>query len=147
MKFPYVKVPREDPREKWVSRPLIPIFLFGPKSKILTYALIDSGADLSLFSAELAKEIGLDLEKGIKTLFSGIEGGQVVAYLHKIKVQIMGMTEMLEIFAGFTYAKGVTAILGQEGFFDAFKIKFDRRHNTIEINPIPDSHFLKKNSK
>lgn len=38
-------------------------------------------------------------------------------------------------FVGFTYAKGVVAILGQIGFFDKFKAVFDQIKETIEITP------------
>lgn len=31
---------------------------------------------------------------------------------------------------------GVMAILGQDGFFDAFRIKFERDHGIVEINPV-----------
>lgn len=136
MKFPYLKIPREDSRKKWIARPIIPITLFGPKGSVNVDALIDSGADRCLFSAELGREIGLELEKGEKEIFSGIEGGEVEAFLHKIQLQIMGIEKKIEIIAGFTAAPGVFAILGQDGFFDAFRIKFEKDHNIIEITPV-----------
>jgi predicted aspartyl protease len=138
MKFPYFKTPRADPRKKWVARPIIPVVLSGPKKNIPIYALIDSGADKCLFNAEVGTEIGIDLERGEKEYFSGIEAGRVVTYLHKIHLQISGIDKMIEVEAGFTAAQGVVAILGQEGFFDNFRIKFEKDHNTIEITPVKD---------
>lgn len=138
MKFPYFKTPREDPRKRWISRPIIPVTLFGPKGSINIDALIDSGADRCLFNSQIGKEIGLEIEKGEREIFSGIEGGKLLAYLHKIHLQIIGINKIIEIIAGFTDAPGVFAILGQEGFFDAFKIKFEKAHNTIEITPIKE---------
>jgi len=135
MKFPYLKTPRVDPRKKWISRPIIPITLFGPKGSVSIDALIDSGADRCLFNDQIGREIGLDLEKGEKEIFSGIEGGQIGAYLHKIQLKIIGIEKRIEIIAGFSDAPGVFAILGQDGFFDAFRIKFEKDHNIIEINP------------
>jgi hypothetical protein len=41
----------------------------------------------------------------------------------------------IEIEAGFVDSPAADAILGQEGFFDAFKIKFEKDHNIIEITP------------
>jgi len=136
MKFPYLKTPRADPRKKWISRPIIPITLFGPKGSVNVDALIDSGADRCLFNAQIGREIGLEIEKGEKESFSGIEGGEIVAYLHKVKLQIIGIDKIVELEAGFTDAPGVFAILGQDGFFDAFKIKFEKDHNIIEITPV-----------
>jgi hypothetical protein len=65
----------------------------------------------------------------------GIEGGRLVAYIHKIKLQVVGIENIIEIEAGFVDSPAVNAILGQEGFFDAFKIKFEKDHNIIEITP------------
>jgi predicted aspartyl protease len=144
MKFPYIKTPQSDPRKKWISRPIIPVTLFGPKGDIRVDALIDSGADKCLFNAEIGREIGLEIEKGEKEIFSGIEGGKIIAYLHKIKLQIIGIDMTIEIEAGFTDALGVIAILGQDGFFDAFKIKFEKDHDVIEITPVKSHDKLEK---
>jgi predicted aspartyl protease len=135
MKFPYIKTPQADPTKKWLSRPLIPVIIFGPKSNIEVLALIDSGADICLFNEQIGREIGLEIEKGKTEAFMGIEGGRLVAYIHKIKLQVVGIEKIIEIEAGFVDSPAVNAILGQEGFFDAFKIKFEKDHNIIEITP------------
>ena len=109
--------------------------MHGPKGSVNVHALLDSGADKCLFSNQYAKEIGLDLKNGEEEIFSGIEGGQVKSYLHKIELQIIGDSNKIRVIVGFTNAPGVNAILGQEGFFDAFRIKFERDCNAIEINP------------
>lgn len=136
MKFPYLKIPRKDPSKKWVTRPIIPVTLFGPKGSVNVDALIDSGADRCLFNAELGREIGLDLEKGEKEIFSGIEGGKIGAFLHKIQLQVIGIEKKIEIITGFADAPGIFAVLGQDGFFDAFRIKFEKDHNIVEITPV-----------
>jgi len=135
MKFPYIKIPSADPRKKWVSRPMIQVTLFGPRGSVAVWALIDSGADKCLFHSALGKEIGLNIEKGKKEGFSGIKGEEILAHLHQIQLQVAGIDEKIEITAGFIDAKGVFAILGQEGFFDSFRIKFEKDRNTIEISP------------
>lgn len=136
MKFPYVKIPTRDPRRKWLSRPLIPVTLFGPRGSIYIDALVDSGADISLFHSDIGRDIGLEIEKGERQVFSGIEGGNVIVYTHFIYLQIIGMNEKIEVEAGFTETSGVSAILGQEGFFDKFRIKFERDINSLDITPV-----------
>ncbi len=133
MRFPYVKFPFKDPKRRWVSRPLILIRLFGPKGVWEGYGLIDSGADRCLFNSEIAKDIGLNLSESRTENFSGIEGGNIKAKLHQIKLQIVNLEEKIEVVAGFVESKAVSAILGQEDFFDSFKIKFERDHGIIEI--------------
>lgn len=136
MKFPYVKTPHSDPNKKWVARPIIQVTLFGPKGEVHVYALVDSGADKCLFNMEIGNEIGLNIFKGESENFSGIEGGGLVAYLHKIQLQVKDINKKIEIVAGFTDSPGIMPILGQAGFFDNFRIKFEKDHDVIEIVPI-----------
>ena len=134
MKFPYFKLPSFDPKLKWTARPYIPIRLIGPDGIWEGYGLIDSGADRSLFNTQIAEKIGLDLNEVITEDFGGIEGGVIKAKLHKVKLQVIGMDSDVEIIAGFVSSGGVAVILGQDGFFDAFRIKFERGRGIIEIN-------------
>ncbi len=133
MKFPYVKLPLKDSTLKWVARPLIQIRILGPKGAWEGYALIDSGADRCLFNLEIAQDIGLDLSNAAIQNFGGIEGGNIKAKLHKIKLQVIGIDEKIEATAGFVNSNSVSAILGQEDFFDKFRIKFERDHGIIEV--------------
>lgn len=136
MKFPYLKLPSHDPKLKWTARPYIRIRLRGQAASKDVYALIDSGADRSLFNTQMAQALGLNLDKAAEEIFSGIEGGSLKAKLHKVIVQIVGMSEEIEILAGFINSSGVVAILGQDGFFDAFRIKFEKDHGIVEITAI-----------
>lgn len=136
MKYPYLKLPSVQPGFKWVSRPYIPIRLTGPKDIWEGYALLDSGADRSLFNIQIAEKIGLELIQTPEENFGGIEGGSLKAKLHKVKLQIAGMDQGIEILAGFIDSSGVAAILGQDGFFDEFRIKFEKDRGIIEITPV-----------
>jgi len=135
MNFPYLKIPTNDPKRKWIVRPIIQVILIGPQKSVIVDALIDSGADKCLFNSELAKELGLILENGEAEYFGGIEGGKIKCFVHKIQLQILGLDKKIEVSAGFIENLKVSAILGQEGFFDGFKIKFEKDHNCIEISP------------
>lgn len=136
MKFPYSKLPSYDPHLKWIARPYIPIRIIGPKRFWEGYGLIDSGADRCLFNIKVAKDIGLDLNEENSQKFAGIEGGSLKAILQKVKLQIIGMGEEIIVTAGFVDSPGVAVILGQDGFFDAYKIKFEKDHGIIEITPV-----------
>lgn len=46
------------------------------------------------------------------------------------------MNEEIEVLAGFIDSSGVAAILGQDGFFDVYKIKFEKDHGIIEITTV-----------
>jgi len=135
MNFPYLKIPTNDPKRKWIVRPIIQVILIGPQKSVIVDALIDSGADKCLFNSELAKELGLILENGEAEYFGGIEGGKIKCFVHKIQLQILGLDKKIEVSASFIENLKVSAILGQEEFFDGFKIKFEKDHNCIEISP------------
>lgn len=137
MKFDYLKQPNFlNPAKPWISRPLIPIRLTHQDKHLDVYALVDSGADVSVFHSSIAKELGIDIQSGRKEKFFGIAGEGVDVYFHKIKLQIIGAPEVIEIEAGFTDSKGVAAILGQAGFFENYHIKFERDKERVEITPI-----------
>lgn len=135
MKFRYAKFPSDLPSKPWVSRPIIPVRLYGPKDSIPLGALLDSGADRCFFSEEIGRMIGLDIEQGIRSNLTGVEGQRAPAYLHKVRISVDGMPGDVEVLAGFTASKGVGAILGQEGFFDAFKVTFERTRGVVDIAP------------
>lgn len=141
MKFEYLKQPNfADPNRPWVSRPLIPVRLFHKDKQVDVYALVDSGADVSLFHTSLAKELGIDITNGRKQTFFGISAGVgVLAYFHLIKLQVLGASEAVEFEAAFTDSMGVGAILGQSGFFDKYHIRFERDKERIEIIPAKKS--------
>lgn len=58
MKFPYLPLGP-------TLKPLIPITLLGGQA-LTTRALVDSGADTSLFDLSIAEYIGLDFEPALK---------------------------------------------------------------------------------
>jgi hypothetical protein len=101
-----------------------------------TYALLDSGADRSVFNSKFAEELLIDLESGRKELYFGIGAQPVAVYHHAINIQFMGSQQSIDVEVGFTDAPGVDAILGQADFFEHHQIKFERYNESIEIKPL-----------
>lgn len=134
MKFDYLKQPNFlNPNKPWVSRPLIPIRLLYKNKHIDVYALIDSGADASIFHSSIGVELGINIKFGRKEQFFGISEGGIEVYFHKVKLQIKGLLEIIKLEIGFTDSKKVGAILGQSGFFENYHIKFERNKERVEI--------------
>lgn len=102
----------------------------------MVVALVDSGADSSLFHASIGTEIGLSPAQGIQAKFAGIEGGGLKAWLHKVSLEVLDMPGTIELTAGFTNAPGVSAILGQAGFFDRYRVAFEKDRDIFEIQPV-----------
>ncbi|KKR79863.1 MAG: hypothetical protein UU24_C0001G0022 [Candidatus Nomurabacteria bacterium GW2011_GWA2_40_9] len=116
-------------------RPIVDVEIFGPTGNFSTIALLDSGADNCLFNIEYAKEIGIDLNKCTKTSTTGVEGDRTDVYLTEIYIQVKFL-DKIKIEVGFIDSRSVNGLLGQIGFFDLNRIKFERDHGTFEINPV-----------
>ena len=99
MKFPYIKVPTPDPVKPWKPLPLIPISVFDETgdSSLEILALLDSGADKSLFNAEIAKVLKIDFSTASEENFTGIEEGVLKAKVKTIHLQMVGDTEIFEV--------------------------------------------------
>ncbi|PJC28967.1 hypothetical protein CO053_01780 [Candidatus Shapirobacteria bacterium CG_4_9_14_0_2_um_filter_40_11] len=137
MKFPYLKQPNLlNPQQPWISRPIIPIRISHKNNSLNISALIDSGADFCLFHSEIGRRLDIEIEKGKTLKFFGIEGSPINAHLHLVKIQVIDIDHSVTIPIAFTESPGVVAILGQLGFFDNFRIKFEKDRNIIEVTPV-----------
>ncbi len=116
-------------------RPVIPIKLKKDSQAITYEVLVDSGADLCLFDAEIGEAIGIDIEKGKPNQVFGIGGKASVYYIHPVTIEVGGWPYEIEAgfmpsVAGHTKQYGV---VGQRGFFDTFIVKFDLLKEEIEL--------------
>lgn len=130
MKFRYKKFGN-------VLRPVIPIKVSSSKNpEGMGYeVLVDSGADLCIFHAEIGEALGIDIKKGKPQEVFGIGGKASIFYLHKITVVVGGWS--YEIDAGFMPSVSGNVmqhgVVGQKGFFDIFIVKFDLLKAEIEL--------------
>lgn len=136
MKFKYRKLPNPlDPTKPWVLRPYIPVRLLYRGNHKNTFGLVDSGADITLFHASLGRALGVAIEQGRVLELFGATGTSMKVYLHQIELQIIGAQETMTLEAGFSDALPVTGLLGQVGFFEHYRITFERAKERIEIVP------------
>lgn len=68
--------------------------------------------------------------------FTGISGNVNGHRIEKVKIKIDGFSESIQIPACFVDSPTVGLLLGQEGFFDLHRIKFEKDHDTFEINSV-----------
>ena len=99
------------------------------------WAIIDSGADISVFNSDIAGLLGLVPNAGSLCHLSGLGGGSIQAWLHPVELTL-GEFPSVPINVAFTDTDTPdVSILGQKGFFDNFQIRFQRYKNQIEIYP------------
>jgi hypothetical protein len=135
MQFRYEKQLTDDPLRLWKRLPRIPIILTSGDGTASAHvmAMIDSGAELSVFHASLARKLNLDPQSGREILISGISGDAITAMVHSVNLQILGSLSTVTIDVAFADSDNIDALLGQLGFFDQHQIKFERYKDNIEI--------------
>lgn len=102
---------------------------------MVTEALVDSGATMSVFDASLAEMLGIhDLEEGEAIGFEGVSGHSIVGYLHEVTLELGGV-RLPPIGVAFSrdFPDRAVNILGQQGFFEMCPIKFTYRRKEIAI--------------
>ena len=139
MKYEYIVYLPGHGGEKFVRRPMVEVEIFGPQGKRTDLALIDSGADRSIFNIEIAEILGIDLTNAEKRRTIGITG-ETEVFLAEVEVRMKHLEGKIKIPVGFIDSPSVGALLGQEGFFDQHRIKFERDHNSFEITPVKRKH-------
>lgn len=128
MKFRYKKY------STTILRPVIPIEIIYQDKSVRYEALVDSGADINIFDADIAQILGIDLTSGEKSTVSGITGVGEPYYIHKVDLRIGGHI-FKDIRVGFLKEIGAYGygVVGQNGFFDLFIVKFDLKKKEVEL--------------
>jgi len=128
MKFPFIRIPADPnpafPNRHSILRPNIPVRLINPddRSKYFDFkAMIDSGADVSIFPGPIGEIIGLDIENKKILPIRGISGKEILTYLHKIILEIGGWKYPTSAF--FCKDDITFPILGIDGFFNLFEVR------------------------
>ena len=137
MKFPYHEIPRNPtlafPQETSRLIPLAPIILRNGDKEFEIDALVDSGASSCLFAGMIGVGLGLDVQKGPSQKIYGLGRGEVMAYYHKVTLQIGGV--VWDEYVGFCFDNfRVDGLLGQKGFFSNFRVVFDHETRCVLIH-------------
>lgn len=114
--------------------PMIPVVI---RARYVTklYALVDSGATISLFHISIASDAGIDLRDAEKEYLAGV-GGYVPAYIKKeIDLEIESLGRLKVPIAFTEYISSDLAILGRQGFFEYFEIVFREWRRELELRP------------
>lgn len=114
-------------------RPIILIEVIYKKSSIRHEVLIDSGADYCIFNGEIGEALGIDVQKGDRHIFKGIDGVEQIGYSHRIGINVRGIIYNAMAVFSYDIADMSCGIVGQLHFFDHFKINFDYQKASIVL--------------
>ncbi len=134
LSFKYKNVKRPD--GTLVKAPMIPLSIFGTEN-IDTVGLLDSGADISAMSKDMAELLGIKLDKEIDSSF-GI-GGEVESMQTSIDILINQKHEQYRIKLPIKIILdhySFPLLLGRAGFFDEFIITFNQTKEKIILKRI-----------
>lgn len=119
-----------------VKRPTLKLGLVGTKGdNIEALGVIDSGADTTTLNIQYADFLGVTLDKSAPKDIMGIGDNKVQTYPGKFRFTLKDMGIDMEVPAWYVDSKHVNILLGQEVFFDSFRIKFEKDHDTFEVIP------------
>lgn len=129
--FRYKSVKRPD--GTLVKTPSIPILLKS-KEVFETIGLLDSGADISAMSKDVAEILGLNLS-GKRTPAFGI-GGKVDSVETKVRISTEKGHEHYAFQIPVKVILGkydFPVLIGRAGFFDKFVISFDEENEKVSL--------------
>lgn len=141
MNFKYRKFPL-DPKncpfqnKRSSLRPVIQIDFETKNGSFGYLVLIDSGADYCIFHATVGEQLGLDIKTGTPLTFFGTSGKPQKAYFHKITFKIGGHHHTCEVGFSYDMEKLAYGLLGQDGFFDKWTVKFEYHKKNIDLREI-----------
>ena len=126
-------------KQSVVWRPSLPVVIFANHKKTAPIeSLLDTGADSTVFHAQLARSLGIDVTKGVRFDLGGIAAGiKMPGYIHRVRLLVAG--ELIETSVVFAEKFATAGLLGQVGFFEHFVATFDWTPHPpcFEIHRIP----------
>lgn len=110
--------------------PIVSLTLGSKKKKDL-FALVDSGATVSIFRPEVAEALEINIENG-KEIYLGGVGGHIKGYLHQVKIEIAGKSFLCPVVFSREYTVSFN-LLGRQEFFKRYKIIFEEKKNLLTL--------------
>lgn len=129
------------PEDRDKRLPILDVYLrTAAGSFVREVFVVDSGADVSLGPRRLCELVGLRWEEGQMIELRGISQRAecaVPAAIHPLHVYIREARCRLTI--PFCFAEGdAPLLLGRDGFFDAFRISFDKQQLLTVFDPLDE---------
>jgi hypothetical protein len=120
-------------------RPVLSIELVARDGAVLkpTPAIVDSGADATIFPAAWAAMVGIDIERDCVPRRCGTAAGETTVHCCRGGVEAIVLGERLRL--GATFSQGLRfVLLGRRDFFNCFRVCFDQRAETFTVERYPE---------
>jgi hypothetical protein len=135
MKYRYsVAAGQTDTNGRYTKRPIVEIELSRGNQTRKFLALVDSGADQIHMPAAIAEVFGINRAECPRRASMGITMEHIDGFVAELTFRIEHQTETFNAPIVFIDTD-LPVLLGREGFFDRYRIKFEQDHDTFEITP------------
>lgn len=114
--------------------PLIPVTLHKGQRSVNTFALLDSGASISVFRPEIARALGLPIRHPDQVHLGTASGGVKIG-VSRVEVEVGTTRFSAKIGFSETFATSFN-ILGREGIFPKFSVCFNEMLKTVILVPL-----------
>ena len=146
MRFPYslnISPAIDTGEEIVVLRPEIPVRVHGPNGVVECFALVDSGADNSIFPIEIAHTLGIVTERGRGPAPRDFGGNEIPISFADVLLEVVDETETAIRWRARAYfaeqeSSNDVVVLGHEGFLDHFTATFDGAECELRLEPTGD---------
>ena len=116
--------------------PMLPVGLVSKQGRqVDTFALLDSGADVSMFNAMYGERIGLDIQTRRIEHIGSIDGG-LECFMHRIRM-IVG-SNRFDCEVAFSYELGediYDQLIGRDVVFDGLQLGLRQRQMRTYLAP------------
>jgi len=133
-----------------IFRPEVPIRLHGPNGSDDFQALVDTGADNTVFPKALADALGIPLIAGTGPAAQAFGGQKIALSYADVELELIHAQGNLRWLARVYFvadeAAEPTVILGHQGFLDYFTATFRGEECALDLEPnsylpsIPNKH-------
>lgn len=114
--------------------PTVPVTISRLGRRLTVDALLDSGANYSLFRPEVADALGLPIDRGERVNFSGISS-EIYAFLHRVDLKLFEKAFQCEV--GFSRKMQTSFnILGRKDFFELHELLFREKEKKVTITEV-----------
>jgi len=122
-----------------VYRPLVKLGVHGATGVAFVSALVDTGADHSIFPASIATEVGAELFDDELESAKGISGHAISVTLGRVRLELIAGEQSLAWSAIVGFAKfdseDECSVLGHIGVLEFFSAVFDGVNQVLELAP------------
>lgn len=123
-----------------ILRPIVTIRVIGPTAEARWDALVDTGADETLFPLSLAEVLGVELDHELTSEAAGISGDRLKIYYGAVELKIESGQDVIAWrtvvgFVDFGSSRDEVIILGHGGCLDFFTAVFDGERAELELLP------------